>query len=264
MPTVTYTNSLPGTTVSAFPLSGSLANWSSLRVAMTEASSPNTGRWTANLAVGSWAIFETATQPANFGLSVGTLVVEDEALGTGARTVTITVTDGSTPIQGATVRLTKSGQTYSGNTNGSGVIVFSVDDGTWTLSVTAAGFTYTPSSVVVDGTETVTAAMSSTGSITPSGAPFTTGYWVVYTEAGVPASGAIVELHVMDPPTGSTGYVLQDTMRVATSDVTGLVSFTNMVPGASYRARLRGSPRMMVVRVPANAGSTVALGSIVG
>jgi hypothetical protein len=263
MPTVTYTNSLPGTTVSAFPLASSLADWSTLRVAMTESGSPNTGRWTANLAVGSWAIFETATQPANFGLSVGTLIVEDEALGTGARTVTITVTDGSAPISGATVRLTKSGQTYSGNTNGSGVIVFSVDDGTWTLTITATGFTYTPSTFVVDGTETISPVMISAGTITPSSAPLTTGYWVVYKETGVVDVGAVIELQAVSAPTG-TGFVLEDRVRLGTSDSNGLVQFVNMFKGARYAVRRSDSLRKTNVTVPLDAGTSVALGNILG
>lgn len=263
MPTVTYTNSLPGTTVSAFPVASSLADWSTLRVAMTESGSPNTGRWTANLAVGSWAIFETTTQPANFGLAVGTLYVEDFPLGTGARTVTITVTDGTNTIEGATVRVTKSGQTYTGSTNVSGVIVFSLDDGTWTLSVTNPGYTYTPSSVVVNGTESVTAAMTSTGTITPSTAPLTTGYWVVYKETGVIDPGAVIEVQTVAAHPG-TGFALEDRIRLATSGVDGVVQFTNMFKGAKYTVRRTDSNRKTTVTVPLTAGATVALGNILG
>lgn len=260
---VTYTNSVPGTTVTAFPANSSLADWSSAKVTMTESSSPNTGRWTATLAVGEWVIFETATQPASFASSVGFITVEDEPQGTGARTVTITVTDGTTAIQSAVVRVTKSGQTYSGATNASGVIVFSLDDGTWTLSITAVGFTYTPSTFVVDGTESVSAVMTSSGSITPSTAPLTTGYWVVYKETGVVDVGAVIELQAVSAPTGA-GFVLEDRVRLGTSDANGLVQFVNMFRGARYSVRRSDSNRKTIVTVPSDAGTSVALGNILG
>jgi hypothetical protein len=263
MPTVTYTNSVPGTTVTAFPATSSLADWSTAKVAMTEGSSPNTGRWTATLSVGEWVIFETGTQPASFASSVGTVTVEDEPLGTGARTVTITVTDGSAAIQGAVVRVTKSGQTYSGATNASGVIVFSLDDGTWTLAITATGFTYTPSTFVVDGTETISPVMISAGTITPSSAPLTTGYWVVYKETGVVDVGAVIELQAVSAPTG-TGFVLEDRVRLGTSDSNGLVQFVNMFKGARYAVRRSDSLRKTNVTVPLDAGTSVALGNILG
>lgn len=263
MPTVTYTNSVPGTTVTAFPATSSLADWSTAKVAMTEGSSPNTGRWTATLSVGEWVIFETGTQPASFASSVGTITVEDEPLGTGARTVTVTVTDGSTAIEAATVRMSKAGATYAGTSNSSGVVVFSVDDGSWTLSITAAGFTYTPTTVTVDGTESVSAVMTSSGSITPSTAPLTTGYWVVYKETGVVDVGAVVELQAVSAPTG-TGLVLEDRVRLGTSDGNGLVQFTNMFKGARYVVRRSDSSRKTTVTVPSDAGTSVALGNILG
>jgi hypothetical protein len=56
--------------------------------------------------------------------------------GSGARTVTITVNDGTTALQNARVRLTEGANTYTGNTNASGVIVFNVDDATYTVGIT--------------------------------------------------------------------------------------------------------------------------------
>jgi hypothetical protein len=177
--------------------------------------------------------------------------------------VTITVTDGSAAIQGAVVRVTKSGQTYSGATNASGVIVFSLDDGTWTLTITATGFTYTPSTFVVDGTETISPVMISAGTITPSSAPLTTGYWVVYKETGVVDVGAVIELQAVSAPTG-TGFVLEDRVRLGTSDANGLVQFVNMFKGARYAVRRSDSLRKTNVTVPLDAGTSVALGNILG
>lgn len=73
MPTVTYTNSLPGTIVDCFPLTSPLTDWLTAKVRLTE-SSP--GLWTGTLPAGNWAVFEGGSQPANFSLSVGVLYVE--------------------------------------------------------------------------------------------------------------------------------------------------------------------------------------------
>jgi hypothetical protein len=79
--------------------------------------------------------------------------------GGGARTVTITVTLGGLPLEGATVRLSKGGESFTGSTNGSGQVVFNVDDGTWTVAITASGASFAGASLVVDGNEAATYAM---------------------------------------------------------------------------------------------------------
>jgi hypothetical protein len=229
-----------------------------------------TGYWNVAVKNGATAVLEGGILyfPSD---TLGTYVVDDPALQgtllgapTGARSVTITVNDGTAPIQNAIVRATNSGVSAVRVTNASGIAAFSLDDSTWQVSITAPGFTFTPVNLVVNGTETQTYSMSSVGSLTPSSPALTTGYWTVYTEAGVIHVGAVVEINVLNPGISSTGVVMQDAMRTATSDSNGLVSFTNMFPGATYKVRLRGSPRSFRVLVPSTAGGTVALGSIVG
>lgn len=185
--------------------------------------------------------------------------------GTGARVVTLTVqTSGASPIQNATVRLSRTGETLIGTTNASGVVVFAADDATWTVSITAAGYSFTPVSLVVDGTEAVTYTMTATGTVTPSAAPRTTGYWTVYDKDGVIDPGAHVHVEVAQVPKTSTGLALEDTFRQGTADANGVVAFTNMFPGVTYRVRIDGSSKYHNVTVPANAGATVELGSIWG
>jgi|LakMenEpi04Sep11_1017361.scaffolds.fasta_scaffold00543_2 hypothetical protein len=76
MPIVTYTNSNTGTIVDCFPVAGSLANWATQKVRLTEGTAPNTGRWTGDLFAGNWAVFEGGTTPSSFSASVGTFFVE--------------------------------------------------------------------------------------------------------------------------------------------------------------------------------------------
>jgi hypothetical protein len=77
MPSITYTNSLPGTIIDCFPLSASLSTWSTAKVRLTESAAPNAGRWTGVLDVGDWAVFEGGTAPSGFGSSVGTITIAD-------------------------------------------------------------------------------------------------------------------------------------------------------------------------------------------
>ena len=80
--------------------------------------------------------------------------------GTGARTVTITVNDGTTPLQNATVRLTEGVNTFRALTNASGVATFNLDDATYTVAITKSGYSYAGTTLVVDGTETRTYSMT--------------------------------------------------------------------------------------------------------
>jgi hypothetical protein len=185
--------------------------------------------------------------------------------GTGARIVTITVRDSSAnPVEAATVRVYRAGETYAGVTNASGVTSFSLDDATFTVAITAAGFSFTPVSLVVSGNVSQTYTLTSTGGVTPSVAPRTTGFWTVNDLNGVAQAGAQVTIQASSPPSGSTGLVMEDAPRTATADNQGVVQFNNLVKGATYIVYRTGSSRKYNIVVPANAGDSVALGSLVG
>jgi hypothetical protein len=185
--------------------------------------------------------------------------------GTGARIVTITVRDSSAnPVEAATVRVYRAGETYAGATNASGVTSFSLDDATFTVAITAAGFSFTPVSLVVSGNVSQTYTLTSTGGVTPSVTPRTTGFWTCLSALGVAEPGAQVTIQASSPPSGSTGLVMEDAPRTATADNQGVVQFSNLTKGATYIVYRTGSSRKYNVVVPANAGDSIALGSIVG
>ena len=185
--------------------------------------------------------------------------------GSGARIVTITVRDPSaSPVEAATVRVYRAGETYAGVTNASGVASFSLDDATFTVAITAAGFSFTPVSLVVSGNVSQTYTLTSTGGVTPSVAPRTTGFWTCLSALGVAEPGAQVTIQASSPPSGSTGLVMEDAPRTATADNQGVVQFSNLTKGATYIVYRTGSSRKYNVVVPANAGDSIALGSIVG
>lgn len=157
--------------------------------------------------------------------------------GTGARSVTITVNDGATVLQSATVRMTQGAESYVVLTNVSGVAVFALDDATWTVTVTKAGYTFTPTTIIVNGTETATYSMTAV-TITPSDPGETTGYVTIRTLAGVDVSGAVVDVEVTRWANGTTGSGITPRMRSRTTDVNGYAEFTGLPRLATYRVRV--------------------------
>lgn len=99
---------------------------------------------------------------------------EDQApgmAGSGPYVVTLTVNDGTDPIQNAVVSLTITGQTYFATTNVSGIATFSLANGTYDIAIVAAGFQFTPTTVVVSGATAATFSMSATVIPAPPAVP---------------------------------------------------------------------------------------------
>ena len=171
------------------------------------------------------------------------------AVSTGARTVTVTVTDDSdVPLQNATVRVTQGAESYVLGTNASGVVSFSLDDATWTVSITKYGYQFSPVSLVVDENETITYTMSQIVP-TPSTPGLITGYLVCYDNEGVVESGVTVYLKQLEPATDS-GVAYDGDVRSAVSDAEGLVEFTGLFLGGRYhvyRDQLDERPVMFTI-----------------
>lgn len=198
------------------------------------------------------------TSTGSFGAALGAL---SAATGTGARTVTITVNDGTTALENARVRLTNGAETYTGFTNVSGVVVFNVDDNDWIVSITKAGYSYSGTTLTVNGTETATYSMTLI-SLTASDVDKVTGYWTVLDEEGNEASGIVVTVKARQASRGSAGALHDAATRTATSAANGLVQFTNMIPGWRYSV-VANDEYVADFAVPADAVTSVELGSIV-
>ena len=256
----------PGTVYTAYPILQPLASWATYKVALTEsATGSKLFSGSVDESLGDYVVFAGSTQPASFNLRVATWNVPVVVEGTGAYTSTITVRQitVNTPLEGAKVRLTKGAESYQYTSNASGVVTAALDAGTWTVAITLAGYTFTPTTLAVSATGSTTYDMALASSMAPSEPGQTTGYWYVYDETGTPEPAAVVVMEAANPATGSTGIVLEDASRTATADAAGLVVFTNLFPGASYIAYRQGSTRKFTITVPTT-GSSVALGSIVG
>lgn len=181
--------------------------------------------------------------------------------GTGARTVTVSVDDGTDPVEGARVRATKGSESYVRTTDATGEATFQLDDGTWAMDVTAALFDPATTQVVVDGNETVPVQLSAV-TMPPSDAGRVTGFLYAYDEAGVEEEGVSVHLSVKSPGEVD-GVALDTSVRVGTSDADGLVTFTNLFKGVTYLVRRQGG-RLTETTVPADATTPHQLPSVVG
>jgi len=184
-----------------------------------------------------------------------------ESAGTGARTVAVTVNDGTTALQSARVRFTKGAETYVGSTSASGIITFSLDDGTWSVAISLAGYTFTPTTRVVDGDETQTYSMTLV-TVSPSDPGFITGYWQCYDEEGVAEAGQTVQMRMK--VCSGYGMMYDSKIRSEDSDANGLATFINLDPGMTYQVRRGESGKWIDVTIPSTATSPYALQSIVG
>jgi hypothetical protein len=183
--------------------------------------------------------------------------------GSGARTVTITVTVDSVIQEGARVRVTKGAETYILSTNVSGVATFNLDDGTWTVAITAPSATFAGASLVVDADAAQSYDMDAV-SLSPSDPDRVTAYYLCLDENGDPESGVEVKLFAKESLSSLgvvDGYALSDVIRTATSDANGIAEFANTLPGYIYGVVL--GQRVYLVEVPADAVDPFPLRSIV-
>jgi len=154
----------------------------------------------------------------------------DTGSGTGARSVTITVNDGTTVLESATVRLTSGASSFLATTNASGVATFSLDDATYSVTITRSGYSFTPTTLIVNGTETQTYSMSQLAT-TASDPGYATGRgWAE--SAGVRVANVVVQVRQITAP--GSGVIADDGYRSDTSDALGYVEFTGLIQGGEY------------------------------
>lgn len=184
--------------------------------------------------------------------------------GTGARTVNITVNDGTTVLENAIVRMTEGVNSFRALTNVSGVAVFNLDDATYTVSITKSGYSYAGTTIIVNGTETATYSMTAI-TITPGAGDLTTG-WLVTRVAGVATEDITIRYQQRQEPASDTGSSYDDTIYSVDSDADGIVELS-MVRGAYYyvwRGTGKRPELAQLLLIPANAGATYELPSHVG
>lgn len=218
--------------------------------------------------VGSTKTIALKSDPGIFTMAVGDSIklyaanVATSGLN-GANTVTITVDDGSTAIEGAKVRVTKGGETDIKTTDVNGLVTFNLDDGTWTTAITAAGYSFSGTTLAVSGATTQTYSMTAI-TITPSPAGQATGYIdPVLDEMGDPETGVAFTLELVRAP-GASGIAGDTKTRTANSSAVGgsaRVEFDGLIHGAQYSIT-RGSGKAYKFVVPEV--ETFSMPSVIG
>lgn len=181
---------------------------------------------------------------------------------TGARTITITVNDGTNPLQGAKVRVRQGSENYVKETNASGVVTFNLDDFTWNVAITKPQYEFTATTLVVNGSTSPPTYSMTLVSLTPSDADKVTGYWTVLGENGEPKEGVVVTVRAIKAKSGSVGLIHVKTARTETTDSEGIAEFANMLPGWSYSVSLDGET-IATVAIASDATDEVELGSCI-
>lgn len=160
----------------------------------------------------------------------------DSSAGTGARTVTVTISDSESNalLNQATVRLTEGSTSAVATTNANGVATLAVDDATYRVALTKAGYAGQTASLVVDGDEDVFYTLVAKSFASPPSAETAVGRIVTYSEQGVVESGAGVSVQVIKG-TGGKGIAADGKVWTITSNDDGLCEFAGLFKGWTYR-----------------------------
>jgi hypothetical protein len=150
-----------------------------------------------------------------------TLPAQIAGAGTGARTVTVMVDDGSDPLESAMVRFTKGAATYTQATDASGNATFNLDDGTWTVAISLFGYTYSGTTLVVDDDKTPTYSMTAISITPPSDVSLCTVQFQVRL-ANTPVQGAVCTARLGGDNQAADGVLLSNAAQSATTDANGI------------------------------------------
>jgi hypothetical protein len=180
--------------------------------------------------------------------------------GAGAYIITITVDDGTSPLENALVRFIEGVNSFTDLTNASGVASFSLDAATYDLSITKSGYSYTPSNYTVSATASITRSMSAIA-ITPGVAPLCTGYMTCLDPSGNPEQNVTITIQAVQGR-DVDGFALDGAERTAVSDASGLVTFAGLIRGATYT--IRRGPTGVKRRFLVPDAATAAIAEILG
>lgn len=169
--------------------------------------------------------------PRDFPASLNEIAVA--TLGTGARTVTVAVLVSAVPLENATVRFTLGGETYSGRTNASGVVVFNLNDGTYTVAISKSGYSFAGTTMVVDGVETASYTMTSLPIAAAAGADECNVAVDVIDQFGDPYNGVSVSAVVGSSVTGADAAGILDRDAKSKLTVSGRATLT-LIQGVTY------------------------------
>lgn len=154
--------------------------------------------------------------------------------GTGAYVVTVTVNDGTDPLQSATVRLTEGIDSFTDDTDVSGVATFSLNNNEYDISITKPGYQFTPDTITVEGAGNHTVSMTQTALPSPTSPDMSALYLYTMNFIGEANSGVSVKAKIADPlPLDVGDAYISDITETYFSDENGRVLFDSY-PGKRY------------------------------
>lgn len=177
--------------------------------------------------------------PASSDLIVATLGVESSGGGlTGPYTRTITILDDDTdePIEGAYVRLYRTGETETQPTDTDGEAVFTTGAYTFTLAVTASGYVGSSQSLAISANGSTAVRLVATSITVPDDPALATLVVKCLDETGAIEPGAIVYVRLVGIPSDSIGLSFDGISQEATANNSGNATLT-IVKLAKYQIR---------------------------
>ena len=204
-------------------------------------SGANTSITAANTSIGNAnttlhaAIAGANTSIASANTTLHTAISNiDAGGGTGAYTITVTVTDGTDPLENATVRLTEGINTFVQYTDASGNAQFSLDAATYNVALTKDGYSFTPTTRTVTGEEAGTLTsdleMTLTTLISPADPPYCSVHGTVINGLGLPVANASISFSLVSANNTSRyggpfftldGVLIQTTTILGSTDANG-------------------------------------------
>jgi hypothetical protein len=176
---------------------------------------------------------------------------------TGANAITATVQNSvdDEPIENAKVRFYRSGQSETKETDVDGLTeAFGLDTAVWNYVISATGFT--PKTGILDVTTdvSVTYQLDPVSVTVPDDPTLATLLVKTLDEYGAVEPDVDIEVRLRKIPDGSTGIAFDGARQTATSDGSGIASFT-VVRGATYQYK-RGTANAWSSAVIEDADST--------
>jgi hypothetical protein len=163
--------------------------------------------------------------------------------GTGSNAITITVTDGTTPIQDVTVEIWNAANTLfrtKGVTNSSGVMMTSLDDGTYTVRMLKGGYSFTNQTLTVDGVESVPYTGTAYVIPAPSSADLCRVYAYLKKADGTVPATVTREFVITELPEFEDGSCYAETDNQGVYNATTGLLYFDCVRGAQARVTVEG------------------------
>jgi hypothetical protein len=182
---------------------------------------------------------------------------------TGPYALTVAVQDNgdSEPIENATVRVYRTGETGTLQTNDAGDAVFAVNAATWSYAVTAAGYAGSTGQVVVSGDDTLVISLQLVAVPAPSSPDLSVLQVLCVDGAGQVQGDVAIDVRLVSVPAGSTNTAYLGAKQTWVSGNDGVAS-GEVVRRATYEIKRGQAAEWARVMIPDADVATVT--SIVG